>query len=412
MTVCDDNSSSAGSPVDWERPPDLSCVICSIPRSGSNLLSYALEDTGLAGRPREYFGTRNETGYAEEWGLPRRYSLRSYLKKLAANSATPNGVWGAHIHLFDFLDVIERAREEFGKTLSERELLEACFPNPRCIYIRRADRVRQAISWMRAGNSGQWLRLRGEPVSDRMARLDINLDDVDKWIQVFSEQESKWQEFFARNNLTAHEILYEDLVSDYQATVLGALAYLGLTPRADLQLPPPRLEKQSDDLTERAAAMYMNRMQEAIANHAGNRAKAAVTGTTYSQPKKDSQVDAEPHTPDEAFRTLDRILRPPRASSAATTARYLFELSGPGGGSFHILVRDGGGSAVAGTAGAGTISDPDLTFALSAEDFMAIGRGDLDIEFARHTGRLTMRGDLALGPLLTSIFQGWGKVAR
>lgn len=403
MTVRDDNSSSAGSPVDWERPPDLSCVICSIPRSGSNLLSYALEDTGLAGRPREYFGARNETGYAEEWGLPRRYSLRSYLKKLAANSTTPNGVWGAHIHLFDFLDVIERAREEFGKTLSERELLEACFPNPRYIYIRRADRVRQAISWMRAGNSGQWLRLRDEPVSDRMARVDINLDDVDRWIQVFSEQESKWQEFFARNNLTAHEVVYEDLVSDYQATVVGTLDYLGLMPRAGMQLPPPRLEKQSDDLTERAAAMYMNRMHGVIANHAGNQAKASAT---YSQPRKDSQVDAQSRTPDEAFRELDGILRLPRTSSADSTARYLFELSGQGGGSFHVLIRDGGGSAGVGSAGAGTIDDPDLTFMLSAEDFMAIGRGDLDIEFAYHTGRLTMRGDQALGALLTSMIQG------
>jgi len=158
-----------GSPVAWERPPDLSCVICSMPRSGSNLLSYALEDTGLAGRPREYFGARNEIGYAAEWGLPRRYSLRSYLKKLAAESMTPNGVWGAHIHLFDFIDVIGRAGEEFGETLSERELLKTCFPNPRCIFIRRADRVRQAISWLRAADSGEWLRLRGEPVSDRMA---------------------------------------------------------------------------------------------------------------------------------------------------------------------------------------------------------------------------------------------------
>ena len=395
MTVCDDNSSSVGSPVAWERPPDLSCVICTMPRSGSNLLSYALEDTGLAGRPREYFGSRNETGYAEEWGLPRRYSLRSYLKKLAAESMTPNGVWGAHIHLFDFLDVIGRAGEEFGETLSERELLETCFPNPRCIFIRRADRVRQAISWLRAADSGQWLRLRGEPVSDRMARLDINLDQVDEWIQVFSEQESKWREFFARNNLPAHEVVYEDLVSDYQTTVLGVLDYLGLMPRAGLQLPSSRLEKQSDVLTERAVVTYMHRMHGAIANHADNRTEASVTRTMDSQPGKDSQVDIELNTPAEVFRGLDSKLRLPQASLAGTNSSYLFKLSGQGGGSFHVLVREGRGRA-----GAGTIDDPDLTVALSAEDFMAMLRGDLDAEFAYITGRLTMRGDQALGPLL------------
>jgi LPS sulfotransferase NodH len=400
MTVCDGNSPSARPPVSWERPPDLSCVICSLPRSGSNLLAYALEDTGLAGRAREYFGARNETGYAEEWGLPRRYSLRSFLQKLAADSITPNGVLAVKIHLFDLLDVFERAREELGETLSERELLEACFPNPRCIFIRRADRVRQAISWLRAADSGQWLRLRGEPASDRMARLDINLDEVDEWIQVFSEQETKWREFFARNNLTAHEVVYEDLVRNYQATVLGALDYLGLLPRAGLQLPSPRPEIQSDDLTERAVVTYMNRMHGAIASHASDRTEASVTRTVDSQPRKDSQVHVKLDTPDEAFQALDRRLQLPCPSLANTTASYLFKLSGQGGGSFHILVKDGRGSA-----GSGTIDNPDLTVAISAENFMAMQRGDLDAEFAYITGRLSMLGDQALGPLLAPLLR-------
>jgi hypothetical protein len=68
------------------------------------------------------------------------------------------------------------------------------------------------------------------------------------------------------------------------------------------------------------------------------------------------------------------------------------------------------GAQERGTAGRGTIDDPDLTFALSAEDFIATARWDLDIEFAYHTGRLTMRGDQALGPLLTSMIQGRGEV--
>jgi LPS sulfotransferase NodH/putative sterol carrier protein len=398
MTVYHDNSPSAGSPVGWERPPVLSCVICSMPRSGSNLLSYALEDTGLVGRPREYFGARNEIGYAAEWGLPRRYSLGSYLKKLAAESITPNGAWGAHIHLFDFMDVIGRAREEYGETLGERELLEICFPNPRCIFIRRADRVRQSISWLRAADSEQWLRLRGEPVSDRMTRLDINFDEVDEWVKVFGEQESKWRDFFARNNLSAYELTYEDLVTDYQATVLGVLDYLGLMPHAGLQLPAPRLEKQSDDLTERAVATYMNRMREATASHAENQAKAYAMSTADNQPEKGSQVDVERNTPAKAFRVLDQRLRRPAASRAKFTASYLFQLTGESGGNFHVLVRDGLGSA-----GAGSIDDPDLTVAMSTEDFMALVRGDLDAEFAYVTGRLTMRGDQAVGPLLGSL---------
>jgi LPS sulfotransferase NodH len=148
--------------IDWERRPDRYCVVSSLPRSGSTLLSYALEDTGLAGRPREYFGPRKESGYARKWSLPRQYSLRSFLKATAASSMTANGVCAVKIHLYDFLQVLERASTEFGSSLDERELLEICFPGARYIFVRREDRVRQSISFLRAMDSMQWQRLHGE----------------------------------------------------------------------------------------------------------------------------------------------------------------------------------------------------------------------------------------------------------
>ncbi len=366
------------SPVGWERPPSLSCVICSMPRSGSHLLGCALEDTGLAGHPQEYFGGRHEVRYAEEFGFSPRYTLSSYLKRLAAESMTPNDAWGTQVHLFDFMDLIGRAGEEFGATLSERELLEICFPNPRCIFIRRADRVRQAISWMRAADSGQWQRQRGEPVSERMAQLDIDLDEVDGWVQVFGEQETKWREFFARNNLPYYELSYENLVSDYQLTVAGALDFLGLMPPDGLRLPPPRLEKQSDALTERAVASYRNRVRQPPA----------------SQPEKHEQR----RTPAEEFQVMHHRLQRPAQALADTTASYLFKLSGPDGGDFHVLLQDGTGSA-----GPGSLEHPDLTVALSADDFMAMTQGDLDVQFAYITGRITIRGDWELGLLLNSL---------
>ena len=40
----------------------VSFLICSTPRSGSTLLCEALRNTGLAGRPEEYFQELTETG--------------------------------------------------------------------------------------------------------------------------------------------------------------------------------------------------------------------------------------------------------------------------------------------------------------------------------------------------------------
>jgi trehalose 2-sulfotransferase len=402
MKDLDNDSSSATVAVDWERRPELSCVICSLPRSGSNLLSYALEDAGLVGRPREYFGSRNEAGYVAEWGLPPRYSLRSFLQKLAANTMTPNGVLAVKIHQFDFRNLIDRSRGEFGEMLGERELAETCFPNPRYIFIRRADRARQAISFLRAADSEQWERLPGDPVSERTTRPQINLDEVDQWVRVFGEMESKWREFFARNNLTTYEVVYEDLVDDYPAKVQGALDYLGLTPPTGLQPPAPRLQRQADDLTESTVVAYMNRVPgKATASDAGNQAESAAAWITATESRqaKGSQAAAEINTPEEMFRELNRMLERQVAPLADITARYLFKLSGHGGGDFHVLVKDGHGSA-----GAGTIDDPDLTVMLAVEDFLPMVRGDLNAEFAYMTGRVAMRGDETLGPPLASVW--------
>jgi trehalose 2-sulfotransferase len=247
--------------VEFEKKPWLSCVICSLPRSGSTLLSSALEETGYAGRPDEYFG-RKESGYADKWSLPKEYTLRSFLRKMTAGSMTPNGVSAVKIHLHDFMHVIQRAREESGETLSERDLLEACFPGPRYIFIHRKDKIRQAISFLRALDSLQWQRLHTEPVSKRMAVLNIDIKRVAPMAQMFREQETEWRRFFLRNNLTAHDVIYEDLADDYYGTVLSALEYLGVTPVTDVRLGPPRLARQSDHLTEEAVAAYLSQAGE------------------------------------------------------------------------------------------------------------------------------------------------------
>jgi putative sterol carrier protein len=103
-------------------------------------------------------------------------------------------------------------------------------------------------------------------------------------------------------------------------------------------------------------------------------------------------------TPDQIFRDADTRLRAGLPSLADIKAVFLFELTGQGGGSFRILIDEGRGSAARGAA-----ADPDLTFSMSADDFVAVTQGDLDGALAFMTGRLQMRGDqalsLALAPL-------------
>src|SRR5207245_1162163 len=104
--------------------PHTSYLICATPRSGSTLLCEALTNTGLAGRPEEFFQACKETG------LPRRpleyfegidttevatilgegagpdehlmqpvsgESFADYLARVIEQGTTPNGVFGAKV---------------------------------------------------------------------------------------------------------------------------------------------------------------------------------------------------------------------------------------------------------------------------------------------------------------------------
>jgi trehalose 2-sulfotransferase len=246
--------------------PLRTCVICALPRSGSTLLSYGLEDTGVAGRPREYLGRRLMSQYAQEWELPAGYSLSDFLQTMNTMSMTPNGVAAVKIHLYDFTRMLDRraaesASAEQARRPGERELMETCFPRPRCIFLHRSDHVRQAVSFMRALDTMEWQRLRDDPSGPKPLLKDLDIDRIDPYIRQFRQQEHDWLSFFNRNDIEFTEVLYEDLVENYQTTIFRILDFLPVTRPAGLRLGAPRLVRQADETTERAVARYTGQLE-------------------------------------------------------------------------------------------------------------------------------------------------------
>jgi trehalose 2-sulfotransferase len=247
--------------------PLRTCVICALPRSGSTFLSYGLEDTGVVGHPREYLGRRLMSQYAQDWDLPAGYSLGAFVQAMNRMSMTPNGVTAVKIHMYDFTRMLDRIATESGppapsgRPPGERELLERCFPRPRCVFLHRSDHVRQAVSFMRALDTMEWQRLRDDSAAPRQLVRELDINRIDPYIRQFRQQEQDWLSFFDRNSLDFIEIIYEDLVRDYRATIVRILDFLRITPPDGLQLSDPRTVRQSDAMTERAVARYAERLK-------------------------------------------------------------------------------------------------------------------------------------------------------
>ena len=93
---------------------------------------------------------------------------------------------------------------------------------------------------------------------------------------------------------------------------------------------------------------------------------------------------------------LDRLCaeaceRPEVQKLDRAAATLQIRATGPGGGEWWVRLREGECES-----GEGSLDDPDLTFVASAEDFLAIARGESDPRALWEMGRLQASGDSRL----------------
>lgn len=126
--------------------PPVRYVLASTPRCGSNMLARALWRTGLAGFAEDYFADAFVLDYFERWGFdsgdPQELAA-GYVRRLMTHRTSPNGVFGLRIH----------AGHLGNLEVDPYDVLQA----PRYIWIRRRDRLRQAVSYTMAEQTGVWI---------------------------------------------------------------------------------------------------------------------------------------------------------------------------------------------------------------------------------------------------------------
>jgi putative sterol carrier protein len=81
------------------------------------------------------------------------------------------------------------------------------------------------------------------------------------------------------------------------------------------------------------------------------------------------------------------------------SAVYQFDLSGDGGGKWHIIVNDDNCQAKEGPH-----SSPNITLSMTAQDYLDMMNGKLNGQMAFMTGKLRIAGDMGLALRLQSLF--------
>ena len=233
--------------------------ICSTPRTGSGLLSEAIESTRLAGLPKEYFDPNFENHWLENLRIT---AESEYLEKIFSAGTTPNGVFGAKLHWHQFQHLRKKLRLILGEDRSDLDRLHRAFPGLRYVFLTRRDKVRQAVSYSRAIQTGVWWLIRPDPNAQSPSQPApaptprFDFAQIDHWVKHLTLFESEWRRYFQSLGVQPFEVVYEDFVEDYDSTVLAILRYLDLPNSDGLKIAPPRLMKQADSISEEWVHRY------------------------------------------------------------------------------------------------------------------------------------------------------------
>jgi LPS sulfotransferase NodH len=269
------------------RVEGISYLVCATQRSGSTLLCELLRATDVAGGPDEYFEGLRETGLARQ---PRQYfedpsvqdiaerltptlpgrpeqpgDFEPWFRYVLQRGSTLNGVFGAKM-MWNYLDDFKLRMAELPGLgdLSFNERLEAVFPRLKIIFMRRRDKVAQAVSLWKAIQTQQW-RTESESDSEQVetdetpdAQYDYRaiehlLNELHRW-------DARWEDWFHATGREPIRVFYDEFTVSRAATIGRVLDALGIDPPAPQGKKPMR--RQADDRSKDWVARFRTDSEE------------------------------------------------------------------------------------------------------------------------------------------------------
>lgn len=232
--------------------PQRCYLVCAVQRSGSSFLTETLKSTAVAGVPEEYFLAFEEGDWAQAQGVTSR---SAFLDLVLEKGTSINGVFGAKLMWNTFQDPFQTKLRELPQyaELNDVALLQSVFNQPKYIWNTRRDKVRQAVSWAIAAQTGIYSSLQGEPAEPP----EFDFAQIDNLHRLAVEWEAGWADFFRQAGIEPFKIVYEDFLADFADTAVALFDYLEINlPKGFGFAKPTTIQKQSTSRNDEWAARY------------------------------------------------------------------------------------------------------------------------------------------------------------
>ena len=171
----------------------MNYVICTTPRTRSTVICDLLVSSNVAGYPREYH-KGHESLKDLDITTPATY------QKYVSVSTSPNGVCGIQV------------------MSTEKHIVEKFidFKNVKCIWIRRENKIKQAISLLKAHKRNCFYETDKTRKNDNLNQIKITRDEIAYSTFELTAQDLSWESYFQENKITPLTIWYKDLETETQ----------------------------------------------------------------------------------------------------------------------------------------------------------------------------------------------------
>lgn len=244
------NEDKMSSLIDFPKvsQPQQRYCIASTPRSGSTLISRMLLTTHLAGNPEEYLNPLLMHAWYRINNKPIKFT--EYIKIIESKRTTENGIFGIKIHW--------RHLEKLVKKVDSKKINSFINDFDKFIFIRRRDKIAQAISYYIANTTGVF----HSDQENWLKQFDIpdppfNGSQILKHLSDILREEASWESYFKNSNKNVYEIYYEDLINCYQIKTKEILNFLEIYTE---ELPPI----PTKEMTKTVGKKYKEQLLELI----------------------------------------------------------------------------------------------------------------------------------------------------
>lgn len=233
-------------------------IICGTPRTGSTLLCNLLASTKAVGNPDSFYGRKFMPAWAAEWRLPARDTMSekdfkiAYLNAAIAAGKGGTGIFGLRLMRENLDELSEILYQIFPDLPSDRARLKKAFGWILYIHLSREDKLAQAISLIKAEQTGLWHVAPDGTEIERLAPPEephYDFARINREVLELESYDTAWNSWFAAQGIAPLRINYESISANPAAALSDICKALGVqAPNAsDLS---PGVAKLADETSQ------------------------------------------------------------------------------------------------------------------------------------------------------------------